>query len=75
MQISGILEFACLVDNGKVDDEVPVWLLSFFDHVDQLLDTALELFGVHRLCSIWRGKEITSGLDPGTSALNPIQTW
>lgn len=39
-------------------------MLGFFNHVDQFLDTGLELGGMTALFGVGGREEVTSGLDP-----------
>ena len=67
MHISQVLESAFGVDNCEVDVEISIWLLGLFDHIDQFLDTGLELGGMTALFGIGGREEVTSGLDPERS--------
>jgi hypothetical protein len=46
VKVSSVLEPSLGIHNGKVNDQVAIWLLGLLDHIHQLLNTVLELFGV-----------------------------
>lgn len=46
VHIPQVFESSLLVHDGKVDNQVSIWLLGLFDHIHKFLDGRFELFGM-----------------------------
>ena len=66
VHVPEVLEPPCGIDHGKIHVEIPIWLLSTCDHVDQLDETRVELDFVRAGCTIVTLQEVADTFHPAS---------
>ena len=69
VHVPEVLEPPCGIDHGKIHVEIPIWLLSTCNHVDQLDKTHVELGFVRAGCTIGTLQKVADTFHPASISI------